>query len=190
MLVTQSCPTLCYPLGPPGSSVHGSLQARILEWVAILFSKGSSRARDGTRVSCTTGGFFTESPGRYLEAPSADRGEGGGDKSETGLAKGRGPDMAGLTLVGSGGEGWVGGRGPRDSLSCILFLKPRWLMPKAPSSFPAGHFQPSQSPSFCDDRHQPSPQTGGLPCPPSAASACPRADRCPAELAVRSGTSD
>ena len=40
VLVTQSCPTLCDPMncGPPGSSVHGILQARILEWVAISFS--------------------------------------------------------------------------------------------------------------------------------------------------------
>ena len=44
VLVTQSSPTLCDPLdySPPGSSVHGILQARILEWVAISFSKGSS----------------------------------------------------------------------------------------------------------------------------------------------------
>ena len=42
--VTQSCPTLCDPMdcSPPGSSVHGILQARILEWVAISFSRGSS----------------------------------------------------------------------------------------------------------------------------------------------------
>ena len=42
--VTQSCPTLCDPVdcSPPGSSVHGILQARILEWVAISFSRGSS----------------------------------------------------------------------------------------------------------------------------------------------------
>ena len=41
--VAQSCPTLCYPMGcsPPGSSIHGILQARILEWVAISFSRGS-----------------------------------------------------------------------------------------------------------------------------------------------------
>ena len=44
---------------PPGSSVHGILQARTLEWVAIPFSRGSSRPRDGTRVSCIAGGFFT-----------------------------------------------------------------------------------------------------------------------------------
>ena len=43
MLVIQSCPTLCNPVdySPPGSSVHGILLARILEWVAIPFSKGS-----------------------------------------------------------------------------------------------------------------------------------------------------
>ena len=43
--VTQSCPTLCDPMhcSPPGSSVQGILQARILEWVAISFSRGSSK---------------------------------------------------------------------------------------------------------------------------------------------------
>ena len=43
----------------PGSSVHGVLQARILEWVAISFSRGSSQRRDRTRVSCISGRFFT-----------------------------------------------------------------------------------------------------------------------------------
>ena len=44
VLVTQLCPTLCDPIdcSPPGSDVHGILQARILEWVAISFSRGSS----------------------------------------------------------------------------------------------------------------------------------------------------
>ena len=48
VLVAQSCPTLCNPMdcSPPGSSVHGILQARRQEWVAISFSKGSSRPRD------------------------------------------------------------------------------------------------------------------------------------------------
>ena len=48
VLVAQSCPTLCDPMdsGPPGSSVHGTFQARILEWVAIPFSRGSSQPRD------------------------------------------------------------------------------------------------------------------------------------------------
>ena len=50
--VAQSCPTLCDPMdcGPPGSSVHGILQARILERVATSFSRGSSWPRDQTRV--------------------------------------------------------------------------------------------------------------------------------------------
>ena len=47
-----------------GSSVHGILQARILEWVAILFFRGSSWPRDRIHISCITGGFLTsESPG-------------------------------------------------------------------------------------------------------------------------------
>ena len=44
---------------PPGSSVHGILQARILEWVAMPSSRGSSRPRDWTQVSCIARGFFT-----------------------------------------------------------------------------------------------------------------------------------
>ena len=43
----------------PSSSVHGILQARILEWVAIPFSRGSSQPSDQTQVSCTAGRFFT-----------------------------------------------------------------------------------------------------------------------------------
>ena len=61
VLVAQSCPALCGPrdCSRPGSSVHGSSQARILEWVAIPFSRGSSGPRDSTQVSCIAGGFFT-----------------------------------------------------------------------------------------------------------------------------------
>ena len=57
----QSCPTLCHPIdgSPPGSSVHGILQSRILDWVAISFSRGTSQPRDWTLVSCLTGRFFT-----------------------------------------------------------------------------------------------------------------------------------
>jgi len=60
VLVTQLCPTLSNPMdgSPRGSSVHGILQATILEWVAMPSSKGSSRPRDQTQVSCTAGGFF------------------------------------------------------------------------------------------------------------------------------------
>ena len=62
MLVAQSCLTLCDPrdCSPPGSSVHEIFQARILEWVAIFFSRGSSQPRDQTQVSCTAGRFFTD----------------------------------------------------------------------------------------------------------------------------------
>ena len=53
-LVTQSCLTLCQPMdcSPPGSSVHGISQARILVWVAISLSRGSSWPRDRNCVSC------------------------------------------------------------------------------------------------------------------------------------------
>ena len=53
-LVTKLCLTLCNPIdcSPPGSSVHGILQARILEWVAMLSSRGSSRLRNRTHISC------------------------------------------------------------------------------------------------------------------------------------------
>ena len=56
----QSCPTLCDPMdcSLPGSSLHGILQARVLEWVAISFSRGSSLLRDWTRVSCIPGRSF------------------------------------------------------------------------------------------------------------------------------------
>ena len=62
--VSQSCPTLCDPMdcSPPGSSVHGSLQARIPEWVAMPSSRGSSPPRDQTHGSCTAGRFFTAEP--------------------------------------------------------------------------------------------------------------------------------
>ena len=52
--VAQLCLTLCDPkdCSPPGSSVHGILQARILEWVAISFSRGSSQPRDQVYISC------------------------------------------------------------------------------------------------------------------------------------------
>ena len=54
--VAQSCPTVFDPMD---YRVRGILQARILKWVAIPFSKGSSQPRDQTQVSCIAGGFFT-----------------------------------------------------------------------------------------------------------------------------------
>ena len=58
--VAQSCLTLCGPMdcSLPGSSLHGILQARVLEWVAISFSRGSSRPRDQTRISRIPGRRF------------------------------------------------------------------------------------------------------------------------------------
>ena len=59
--VAQSCPTLCDPMdcSLPGSSVHGIPQAIVLEWIAISFSRGSSRPRDQTRVSWIVDRWFT-----------------------------------------------------------------------------------------------------------------------------------
>ena len=76
--VTQSCPTLCDPMdcSLSGSSVHGIFQARVLEWIAIFFSRGSSRPRNRTRVSRVAGRRFTvwatrEASGKSSkEAPS------------------------------------------------------------------------------------------------------------------------
>ena len=59
-----SCVWLCDPMdcSLPGSSVHGILQARILEWVAMPSSRGSSQPRDRTQVFYTAGRFFTTEP--------------------------------------------------------------------------------------------------------------------------------
>ena len=67
--VTKSCPTLCYPVGysPPGSTVHGIFQTKILEWVAVSFFREPSLPMAQTQVSCIsciTGGFFTTEPSR------------------------------------------------------------------------------------------------------------------------------
>ena len=61
VLVTELCLTLCEPMdcSPPGFSVHGILQARILEWIAIPFSRGTSQPRDQTLGSYIAGRFFT-----------------------------------------------------------------------------------------------------------------------------------
>ena len=61
VLVTKSCPPLWDPkdCSPSGFSIHGISQARILEWIAIPFPRGSSWPRDQTHVSCIAGRFFT-----------------------------------------------------------------------------------------------------------------------------------
>ena len=62
--VTQLCPTLCDPMdcSLPGSSLHGIFQARVVEWVAISFSRGSSWPRDQTQVSCIPADALTSEP--------------------------------------------------------------------------------------------------------------------------------
>ena len=64
VLSFQSCLTLCNPMDSslPHSLVHGILQARTVEWVAMPSSRGSSRPRDRTQVSCITGGCYTAEP--------------------------------------------------------------------------------------------------------------------------------
>ena len=65
MLVAQLCLTLCDPMdcSPPGSSVHGILQARILQWLAISFSRGSSPPRDQTLIWFQADSLPSEPPG-------------------------------------------------------------------------------------------------------------------------------
>ena len=72
-LVIQSCLTLCDPLdcNPPGSFNQAIFQARILEWLAVPFSRGSSHPRDQTCVSCVSciaGGFLPAEPLRRPDA--------------------------------------------------------------------------------------------------------------------------
>ena len=70
-LVVQSCLTLCDPVdcSPPGSSVHGILQARILEWGAMPSSRGSARPTDWTHISWVAGRFFTTEPSGKPPSP-------------------------------------------------------------------------------------------------------------------------
>ena len=67
-LVAQSGPTLCKPMdcSLPGSSVLGIFQTRVLEWVAISFSRGSSWPRDWTRVSHIVGTLLSKPPGKHI----------------------------------------------------------------------------------------------------------------------------
>ena len=63
-LVTQSCQSLCNPMdcSLPGSSVYGISQATVLAWVVISYSRGSSRSRDRTHVSCVSVSYI----GRWI----------------------------------------------------------------------------------------------------------------------------
>ena len=66
--VAQLCPTLCDPVV---GTVHGILQARILEWVASSFFRGSSQPKDRTFVSRIAGGFFIAEPPKMSGSQSA-----------------------------------------------------------------------------------------------------------------------
>ena len=72
--VAQLCPTLCGPMdcSPPGFSVHGTFQARILGWFAISYSRGSSQPRDWTHISCVSciGRQILSLPLRHLGSPA------------------------------------------------------------------------------------------------------------------------
>ena len=63
-LAAKSCPTLCSPMdyNRPGSSLHGIFQVRILEWVAVSFTRDLSRPRVQTHISSLAGGSFTTEP--------------------------------------------------------------------------------------------------------------------------------
>ena len=81
-LVVQSCPTLCDPVdcSLPGASVQEILQARILEWVAISSSRGSSRPRDQTHISCIGRRILTTEPhGEPTHTPNHIRQTAGGE---------------------------------------------------------------------------------------------------------------
>ena len=73
LLVAQMCPTLCGPIdcSPPGSSVCGILQARILVWAAVPSFRGSSPPRDRTQVSCIAGRLSSELPEKPSEGGPA-----------------------------------------------------------------------------------------------------------------------
>ena len=68
MLVAQLCPTLCDPMdcSPPGSSVHGIVQARTLEWVATPFSRGSSHVSNSVLLHCRHILYHLEPPGKPI----------------------------------------------------------------------------------------------------------------------------
>ena len=94
---------------PPGSSVHGILQARILEWVAISFSRRSSRPRDRAHISCIEGRFFTtEPPGKLMLKV-------GPDKQALVIA-----EVGGVILGMSRGSKWVNTGGLNCQLWCLF----------------------------------------------------------------------
>ena len=135
VLVTQSCPTFCGHMdcSLPGSSLHRILQARILEWFAIPFSRGSSQPGGWTRVSCVASGFFTtEPPGKPIissRRPQISLAE--GDSGEIGTqnnvhVEGGGRGEGGGQLNHQGGDASLkmrakGSRGEQNATkACVL----------------------------------------------------------------------
>ena len=147
VLFVQSCLTLCDPkdCNPPGSSVHVILQARILEWVAMPFSRGSSQPRDQTQVSCIAGGFFTiwvtrealPQPGKpsAKPAPKSSR-ETGRDSVEV---QGNNGASASGTLSGSGWSIWsLGSQGRGPAYLKSLDMLGKWINEEIPDGLPSG----------------------------------------------------
>ena len=123
VLAVQSCPTLCDPMdcSPPGSCVHGILQAKILEWVAISSSRGSSRPRDGTQESGIAGRVFTiwatrEASSIPKPCPSPAQAVTNLPLSFTFTFKGTGCKPLGTTHRTQGGITQPGSRGSREAL--------------------------------------------------------------------------
>ena len=150
VLVPPSCPTLCDPMdcSLPVSSVHGILQARILEWVAILFSRVSSQPRDRPRVSWIEGRFFTSEP---LGKPRTATQKGDSSLASRAFnpslclcwALGHSPSRKELKELGVSQLSWTG---------WIFFGSPPLLPPQAPSlsrhlSLPAQQDQGSCKPN-------------------------------------------
>ena len=98
--VAQSCPTLCNPMdcSSPGSSIHGIFQVRVLEWVAIFFSRGSSRPRDRTQIRII-GRYFTIWGTREENQNRSSNELGGRKEQEAGEAVFPSPQVLGANSV-------------------------------------------------------------------------------------------
>ena len=97
--VAQLYPTLCNPMD---STVHGILQATILEWVAFPFSRGSSQPRDWTQVFHNAGRFFTSWATRESEGYKREEGE----KPDQNTLTQRQPNTSSLIPKGSSMDFW------------------------------------------------------------------------------------
>ena len=154
VLVAQLYLTLC---DPKDSSVHGILQARTLEWVAISFTRGSSWSRDRTQISCTVGRFFiiwasSQKDGQSSTIQSLEWGWGSGFKVAPSYGR----------QVGAGGW-WVVSSPPYEGLStgCLSILQ-TWQLISPRAGNPGGR---ELGMWFCMSlgRHKPSFHHWGQP---------------------------